>query len=58
MDGAYCLFGIFAIFLPVIYGEGRESAFKRVEKEVADKSKKNGYHGKKGAWHALLTSVY
>jgi hypothetical protein len=33
-DGAYYLFGIFGVHLPLIYGEGKESALKRSKKEV------------------------
>jgi hypothetical protein len=33
-DGAYCLLGIFNIFMPLIYGEGKESARKRLRKEI------------------------
>jgi hypothetical protein len=33
-DGAYCLFGIFDIHLPLIYGEGKEKALKRLKKEI------------------------
>ncbi|XP_014554045.1 hypothetical protein COCVIDRAFT_106056 [Bipolaris victoriae FI3] len=33
-DGAYCLLGIFGIFMPLIYGEGKDSAMKRLQKEV------------------------
>jgi Heterokaryon incompatibility protein (HET) len=33
-DGAYCLLGIFNIFMPLIYGEGRDSALKRLQREV------------------------
>jgi hypothetical protein len=33
-DGAYCLLGILDCYLPLIYGEGRESAFKRLRKET------------------------
>jgi hypothetical protein len=29
-DGAYCLFGIFGVHLPLIYGEGKENAFERL----------------------------
>jgi hypothetical protein len=29
-DGAYCLFGIFNIHLPLIYGEGKENALERL----------------------------
>ncbi|OCK74986.1 HET-domain-containing protein, partial [Lepidopterella palustris CBS 459.81] len=33
-DGAYCLLGIFNIFMPLIYGEGRDSALRRLQREV------------------------
>jgi hypothetical protein len=33
-DESYCLLGIFGIHLPVIYGEGRLSAMKRLLNEV------------------------
>jgi hypothetical protein len=33
-DGAYCLLGIFNIFIPLIYGEGKDSALKRLQREV------------------------
>jgi hypothetical protein len=36
-DRAYCLFGIFGIFLPLIYGEGEEHALQRVKDEVQRK---------------------
>ncbi|KAF1365695.1 HET-domain-containing protein [Lizonia empirigonia] len=29
-DGAYCLFGIFGVHLPLIYGEGKEDALERL----------------------------
>jgi len=34
-DRAYCLLGIFDVHLPQIYGEGVESAFRRLRKEIA-----------------------
>jgi hypothetical protein len=37
-DGAYCLLGIFGCHLPLIYGEGREKALKRLKKEMLDAS--------------------
>jgi hypothetical protein len=40
-DKAYSLFGIFNVFLPIIYGEGLENAFQRLQ-EAVDK-KVNGY---------------
>jgi hypothetical protein len=33
-DGAYCLLGIFNIFMPLIYGEGKDSALRRLQKEI------------------------
>jgi hypothetical protein len=33
-DKAYSLLGLFGIHLPLIYGEGREHAFKRLQKEI------------------------
>jgi hypothetical protein len=35
-DWAYCLLGIFGIFMPLIYGEGKEHATRRLKKEIAD----------------------
>jgi hypothetical protein len=33
-DGAYCLLGIFGIYMPLIYGEGQDNAIKRLKKEI------------------------
>jgi hypothetical protein len=33
-DKAYLLLGIFDVYMPLIYGEGRESAFKRLQEEI------------------------
>ncbi|RDW89526.1 hypothetical protein BP6252_01558 [Coleophoma cylindrospora] len=33
-DEAYSLFGIFDIQLPLLYGEGRDKAFKRLQEEI------------------------
>ena len=38
-DGAYSLLGIFDVSMPLIYGEGREKAFKRLQKEIEESSK-------------------
>jgi hypothetical protein len=38
-DGAYCLLGLFDIFIPLIYGEGKDSARKRLQRELD-----NGIH--------------
>jgi hypothetical protein len=34
-DMAYSLLGIFGVFLPLIYGEGRENAFRRLREEAS-----------------------
>ncbi len=33
-DAAYCLFGIFEVQMPLIYGEGKANAYSRLKKEV------------------------
>lgn len=33
-DLAYSLFGIFSIYMPLLYGEGRENAFARLERKI------------------------
>ncbi|OCK72917.1 HET-domain-containing protein [Lepidopterella palustris CBS 459.81] len=33
-DEAYCLLGIFDIFMPLLYGEGREKAFIRLREKI------------------------
>ncbi|KIV99983.1 uncharacterized protein PV09_08491, partial [Verruconis gallopava] len=33
-DSAYCLLGIFNIFMPLIYGEGKHNALRRLQKEL------------------------
>jgi hypothetical protein len=33
-DRAYCLLGIFGVFLPLIYGEGEEHALRRLKVEI------------------------
>ncbi|KAF2728404.1 HET-domain-containing protein, partial [Polyplosphaeria fusca] len=35
-DESYCLLGIFDIHMPLIYGEGKEKALKRLQKEVKE----------------------
>jgi hypothetical protein len=39
-DMAYSLLGIFDVYMPFIYGEGRQSAFRRLQEEI-DKTSKN-----------------
>ena len=38
-DKAYCLLGLFDLSIPLLYGEGGEKAFTRLEKELRQRSK-------------------
>lgn len=38
-DVVYSLLGIFDIYMPLIYGEGRKNAFTQLQKEVKETSK-------------------
>jgi hypothetical protein len=38
-DGAYCLFGIFGVHLPLIYGEGKQNALERLRSAAILKHK-------------------
>jgi hypothetical protein len=38
-DKAYSLMGIFGIYMPLLYGEGRENAFIRLREEIDKRSK-------------------
>jgi hypothetical protein len=48
-DWAYCLLGIFGIFMPLIYGEGREHATRRLKRKI----KKS-----RGAWKVVNLGAY
>jgi len=37
-DQVYCLLGIFNVYLPLIYGEGKEHAFRRLQDEIDRRS--------------------
>jgi hypothetical protein len=38
-DAAYSLLGLFGIHMPLIYGEGRRNALKRLQREIVNNSK-------------------
>ncbi|KAF1810813.1 HET-domain-containing protein [Eremomyces bilateralis CBS 781.70] len=40
-DMTYCLLGIFGVFLPLIYGEGKENAMRRLRREIKDSEHKS-----------------
>jgi phage major head subunit gpT-like protein len=37
-DAAYCLLGVFGVHIPLIYGEGREIAFARLQGQIESRS--------------------
>lgn len=39
-DNAYCLLGIFGVYMPLIYGEGKKNAFRRLNEELTKASKR------------------
>jgi hypothetical protein len=39
-DEAYCLLGIFDIFMPLLYGEGKEKAIVRLQEAIDKPSSK------------------
>lgn len=41
-DWAYCLLGIFGVFMPLNYGEGRDHAIRRLRKEIENTPKRKG----------------
>jgi hypothetical protein len=40
-DRAYCLLGIFGVFLPVIRGEGEDHAMRRLRKEIQEQQQES-----------------
>lgn len=41
-DEAYCLQGIFGVFLPLLYGEGKDNAVRRLRKEIESTPQRQG----------------
>jgi hypothetical protein len=41
-DCAYCLFGIFGVFMPLNYGEGKDNALRRLRREIESTPKRQG----------------
>jgi hypothetical protein len=50
-DEAYSLLGIFDLYILLIYGEGRENAFIRLEKEISEHLKGRVYKFYKDSTH-------
>jgi hypothetical protein len=54
-DWAYCLFGIFGIFMSLIYGEGKENAIDRLEEKIARKMECDEVHDSRGGMSPALS---
>ncbi|KAI4283874.1 MAG: hypothetical protein L6R38_001835 [Xanthoria sp. 2 TBL-2021] len=48
-DEAYCLMGLFDVNMPLLYGEGRVKAFRRLQHEIAKNSEDESLF----AWHSV-----
>jgi hypothetical protein len=61
-DTAYCLLGIFGVHMPLIYGEGGQNAFRRLQEEIIRSSDDdsifawgiNGLGNKFASYHGIL----
>lgn len=40
-NNAYCLLGIFGLYISLVYGEGKDYAIKRPQKKVQEAAKDN-----------------
>jgi len=52
-DKAYSLLGIFDVYMPLIYGEGRENAMNRLREEIAKNTKGMLFFSTLGTWSEL-----
>ena len=53
-DESYCLLGIFEVYLPLIYGEGRDHAFQRLRKELSIRPSVSERHWSQGESRQLV----
>ncbi|KAF3020305.1 hypothetical protein E8E14_013529 [Neopestalotiopsis sp. 37M] len=53
-DWAYCLLGIFGIFMPIIYGEGKGHAVRRLRKEITESSKHSELNHQEARVHTWM----
>src|SRR6266566_3686811 len=54
-DWAYCLLGIFGIFMPLIYGEGKVHAVRRLKKEISEAMNHNDTPNRQGGISSALS---
>lgn len=55
-DMAYCMLGIFGVFMPLIYGEGAENARMRLDEEIQRQSRRHLRRTMEGAWEGATSS--
>jgi ankyrin repeat protein len=56
-DAAYCLLGIFDVFMPLLYSEGRKKAFARLEEQIRKDSVTEKFSLKEEQKRLLLDSL-
>jgi len=56
-DGAYCLLGIFDVFISLIYGEGRENAVRRLRRAIDEAVNPQDMPGQRGVHFMVPRSV-
>lgn len=57
-DWAYCLLGIFGVFMPLIYGEGRENAIRRLRKEIEEAVNRTDISDRQGGTSSVAPWFY
>jgi hypothetical protein len=56
-DAAYSLLGVFDVYMPLIYGEGREKALIRLQKEIKEREEAVGGAILNGIWMVSTGSI-
>lgn len=55
-DSIYCLWGIFGVSLPVMYGEGLAGADRRLRREIANAGRSSAAIAQSKLCHSVLTA--
>ncbi|KAK3998077.1 WD40-repeat-containing domain protein [Cladorrhinum sp. PSN332] len=56
-DRAYCLFGIFNVFMPHMYGEGGEHAFSRLEEQIKKRHDEDQHMDEMVSWLPIASEA-
>jgi len=57
-DLTYCLLGLVGVYLPLIYGEGRENAIARLETAISEQLRRKNYANTPAGTCKLLIFLY